>query len=102
MGRGLSQLQRRILLLTLRERFVLCKDLLFLWGVQPGAVVDKGTYGAAHSALSRTLTRLWWRGLIEIWQNKLTHYGTGVTLTKMGRGLAQAIFAKDQKEQVNG
>ena len=77
MGRGLSHLQRRILLLTLREKFATCQEILSdLWGVQPGAVSDKAKYAAAHSALSRALTRLWWRGLIEYWQHKLSHYRT--------------------------
>jgi hypothetical protein len=71
MGRGLSLTQKRILTLVLQEKFVLCQDLLSLWGVQPGAVVDRAKYGAAHSALSRSLPRLWWRGLIEYWTDKL-------------------------------
>jgi DNA-binding MarR family transcriptional regulator len=95
MGRGLSLVQKRILTLVLQEKFVLCQDLLSLWGVQPGAVSDKARYAAAHSALSRALTRLWWRDLIEYWQNKLTHYRTAVTLTDEGKALAQAIFAED-------
>jgi hypothetical protein len=65
MGRGLSLVQKRILTFVLQEKFVTCQDLLSLWGVQPGAVSNKGRYAAAHSALSRTLTRLWWRGLVE-------------------------------------
>jgi hypothetical protein len=99
MGRGLSQLQKRILLLTLRKGFATCQEILLdLWGVQPGAVSDKGRYAAAHSALSRSLTRVWQRGLIEYWQNKLSHYRTGVTLTDEGKLLAQAILAEDQEE----
>jgi len=102
MGRGLSDLQRQILCLALEEKFVTCQDLLSLWGVQPGAVPDKGKYAAAHSALSRALTRLWWRGLIEYWQHKLTHYRTGVRLTTEGKVLAEAILAEDQEEQFDG
>jgi hypothetical protein len=98
MGRGLSFVQKRILMLVLQEKFVTCQDLLSLWGVQPGAVSYRGRYAAAHSALSRSLTRVWQRGLIEYWQNKLSHYRTGVTLTDEGKLLAQAILAEDQEE----
>lgn len=102
MGRGLSLVQKRILTFVLQEKFVLCQDLLSLWGVQPGAVSDKGRYAAAHSALSRALTRLWWRGLIEYWQNKLTHYRTAVTLTDEGKALAQAISPEEAEGEING
>jgi hypothetical protein len=99
MGRGLSLVQKRILTFVLQEKFVTCQDLLTMWGVQPGAVVDKGRYAAAHSALSRALTRLWGRGLITYWRT-LSQYRTGVTLTPEGKELAQAIFPEDQKEQL--
>ena len=97
MGRGLSLVQKRILTFVLQEKFVTCQDLLCLWGVQPGPVFDKGRYAAAHSALSRALTRLWWRGLIEYWQHKLTHYRTAITLTDEGKVLAQAILAEGEE-----
>ena len=97
MGRGLSLVQKRILTFVLQEKFVTCQDLLNLWGVQPGAVSDKGRYAAAHSALSRALTRLWWRGLIEYWQHKLSRYRTGVTLTHAGEVLARAILAEGEE-----
>ena len=102
MGRGLSRRQRQILCLALREKFVTCQKLLTLWGVQPGAVYDKGRYAAAHSALSRALTRLWWRGLVEYWQHKLTHYRTGVTLTDEGQVLARSILAEEAEDEING
>lgn len=102
MGKGLSHLQRQILRLALREKFATCEELLTLWGVQPGAGSDKGRYAAAHSALSRSLTRLYLRGLVEYWQHKLTHYRTGVTLTDEGKVLAQAIFAEDQNNSLRG
>ena len=101
MGRGLSLVQKRILTVVLQGKFVTCQDLLTIWGVHPGAVVDKGKYAAAHSALSRALTRLWWRGLIEYWQHKLTHYRTGVSLTGDGKALAEAILAEYQEKQFN-
>lgn len=102
MGRGLSLIQKRILLACLRKRFVLCQDLLTMWGVQPGAVVDRSKYGSAHASLSRTLSRLYWRGLVEYWQHKLTHYRTAITLTSEGEVLAQVISAEDQEEQFDG
>jgi len=102
MGRGLSIAQKRILSLVWREKFATCQDLLTIWGVQPGATVDRSAYAAAHSALSRSLSRLWWRGLIEYWQNKVTRYRTAVTLTDEGKALAQAILMEDQEEQFNG
>ncbi len=101
MGRGLSLVQKKILKVVLQGKFVTCQDLLNLWGVQQGAVSDKGKYAAAHSALSRALTRLWWRGLIEYWQDKLTHYRTAITLTGDGEVLARSILAENQEEQFN-
>ena len=101
MGRGLSDLQRQILCLAFEEKFVTCQDLSTIWGVQPGAVVDKGRYAAAHSALSRSLTRLFLRNLIEYWQHKLTHYRTSITLTGDGEVLARSILAEDQENQFN-
>jgi len=102
MGRGLSLVQKRILMFVLQEKFVTCQDLLSLWGVQTGAVSGKGRYAAAHSALSRALTRLWWRGLVEYWQHKLTHYRTGVTLTDEGQVLARSILAEEAEDEING
>ena len=102
MGRGLSIVQKRILCFVWKEKFVTCKVLLTLWGVQPGAAVNSGTYAAAHSALSRSLSRLWWRGLIEYWQNKINRYRTAITLTEDGKVLAQAILSEDQEEQFKG
>jgi DNA-binding MarR family transcriptional regulator len=101
MGRGLSKLQRQILLLALREGFATCQNLLTLWGVQPGAISDRDRYAAAHSSLSRALTRLWWRGLIEYWRT-LSHYRTAVTLTDEGKALAEAILEDEAKDAING
>jgi hypothetical protein len=95
MGRGLSIIQKRILSFVWREKFVKCQDLLTMWGVQPGAVVDRGTYAAAHSALSRSLSRLWWRGLIEYWQDKVTRYRTAITLTSEGEAIAKSIILEE-------
>jgi hypothetical protein len=92
MARGLSYVQKRILLVALQERFVLCQDLLKIWGLRPGAVINKAKYGAAHSALSRSLTRLYLRGLIEYWQDKLYHYKTAITLTDEGKSIAETLI----------
>ncbi len=96
MGRGLSFHQKKIMSFVLKERIALCEDLLSLWGVQPGAVVDRGRYAAAHSALSRSLTRLFLRGLIEYWQHKLSHYRTAVTLTDEGKSMAESIILEEK------
>jgi len=108
MGRGLSIVQRKILSLILREKFVTCQEILTeLWDWQPRkrgskeSVIDKDQYASVHASLSRSITRLWSRGLLEYWRT-LSHYRTGVTLTDKGKALAQAIFAEDQEEQFNG
>jgi hypothetical protein len=95
MGRGLSLVQKRILTFVLQEKFVTCQDLLTMWGVQPGAIVDKAKYASAHSGLSRSLSRLYWRGLIEYWQDKLGHYRTAITLTEVGRSMAESIILEE-------
>ena len=100
MGR-LSYLQRQILCLIFREKFVKSQDLLTLWEVEPGAVSDKAKYGSAHASLSRSLSRLWYRNLIEIWKG-LTGYRTAVTLTDAGKVLAQAILAEGEEAPVEG
>jgi DNA-binding MarR family transcriptional regulator len=97
MGRGLSLIQKRILTIVLQEKFVLCKDLLSLWGVQPGAVVDKGKYDSAHASLSRSLTRLFFRNLIEYWQDKLNRSHTAISLTSAGKSMAESITLEENE-----
>jgi DNA-binding MarR family transcriptional regulator len=104
MGRGISRLQRQILCLSLQEKFVTCEEILTkLWGWQrqkrgaKEAAMDKAKYASAHATLSRSLTRLWARGLIIYWRT-LTHSRTAVSLTPAGKALAQAISAEDQDE----
>ena len=46
---------------------------------------DKAQYNVRHASLSRSLTRLWGRGLIQYWKT-LNHYYTGITLTPRGKG----------------
>ncbi len=108
MARGFSFLQRQILCLILREKFVTCQEILTeLWGWQPQkqgsqkTAIDKSRYNLGHSTLSRCLTSLWSRGLIEYWRT-LSLYRTAITLTHAGKVLAQAIFAEDQEKQSNG
>ena len=104
MGRGLSRLQRQILCLAFQEKFVTCEEILTkLWHLQfqnlgsKEAAIDKAKYASAHATLSRTLTRLWARGLITYWKT-LTLYRTAVSLTTAGKSLARAIFSEDQEE----
>jgi hypothetical protein len=96
-GRGLSTIQKRILSFVWREKFVTCQELLTLWGVQPGAVVDKAKYDSAHASLSRSLTRLFLRNLIEYWQDKLSHYRTAITLTEECKSMAKSFIIEEGK-----
>jgi len=103
MGQGLSFLQRQILCLALEKKFVTCGEILAeLWGLQPQKRGSKeAAYATAHSTLSRTLTRLWARGLVEYWRT-LSHYRTGVTLTDAGKVLAQVILPEEAEDEING
>lgn len=95
MGRGLSLVQKRILTFVLKEKLATCQDLLTLWGAQPGTVVDRGRYAAAHSSLSRSLPRLFWRGLIEYWADKLSRCRTAISLTSAGKSMAESIMLEE-------
>lgn len=90
---GLSERQEKILFLTLENKFVTVETLLSLWGDLPevGLRKDSNVYNAAHASLSRSLTRLWQRGLIIIWKT-LTHSSTGVTLTEIGAQVARSVM----------
>lgn len=90
MGRGLSQLQLLILYLALEKRLVTCKELLAeLWGLQPRKGRSKeATYGSAYAVLSRSLKRLWSRGLIIYW---FSHYGMAISLSELGKNVAETI-----------
>jgi hypothetical protein len=99
---GLSRLQKRILSFVLREKFATSEEILInLWGWparelgHKKPIIDKARYAAAHATLSRSLTRLWARGLIEYWRT-LTHYRTAVSLTTAGKELAQVILSEDK------
>ncbi len=107
MARGFSLLQRQILCLILREKFITCQEILTeLWGLQPrkrgsqNPAIDKAKYASAHATLSRSLTRLWSRGLLEYWRT-LSLYRTAVTLTHEGEVLAQAISTEEAEGAFN-
>ncbi len=108
MGRGISDLQRWILLLCLENGFLSIQEILSAWRdwepAQWGskeAAIGESEYNAAHSSLSRTISRLWQRGLVVIWKN-LTNSATGVTLTDAGKALAQAISDEETDDANNG
>jgi hypothetical protein len=90
MSARLSDLQREILLLCLESRFLPSQEIL-------RQIFGGRQYETAHASLSRCLTRLWLRGLIEYWKN-LTRYRTAITLTPEGETLAQAILREGQKK----
>ena len=94
MGARLSDVQIQILLLCLESRFLTCQDIL-------RQVFAGREYETAHASLSRCLTRLWGRGLIEYWKT-LTHYRTGITLTNDGEALARIIKAERKTDRVTG
>jgi len=94
MSSRLSDLQKEILLLCLENRFLTCQDILH-------QVFGGREYNVAHASLSRSLTRLWGRGLIQYWKT-LSHYSTAITLTPEGEALAQAIFAEGEDAPVEG
>ncbi len=106
MGRGLSGLQQDILCLTLEggKGFLSSQEILRrFWGWQPQewgskkAAIGEAEYRSAHASLSRALTRLWHRGLIDIWKN-ITASKTAVSLTDNGVMVAHRIM----RERSNG
>jgi len=104
MSKGISDLQEEILVSCLENGFLSTQDILRrVWAWEPQewgsrkATIGESEYNAAHASLSRSLTRLWLRGLIEYWKN-LTLYRTGITLTPAGETLARAILAEGQKK----
>jgi len=94
MSRGISDLQKRILVLCFKSRFLTCQDILH-------QVFAGCEYETAHASLSRCLTRLWVRGLIEYWKT-LTRYRTGLTLTDEGKELAKAILEEEAEGPFSG
>jgi hypothetical protein len=108
MGRGISDLQRWILLLCLENGFVSTKEILSAWRdwepAQWGTkkiAIGKSEYNAAHASLSRSLDRLWRRDLVIIWKS-ITNSATGISLTPQGQTLAQAISEEESEDAING
>lgn len=91
MAGKLSDIQKTILILCLKERFLTSQDIL-------RRVFSGRDYNVAHASLSRSLTRLWGRGRVRYWRT-LSHYSTAITLTPEGERLAQAILADADNEQ---
>lgn len=108
MGRGISDLQRWILLLCLENGFLSIQEILSAWRdwgpVQWGskkAAIGEREYNLGHASLSRTISRLWQRDLVVIWKN-LTNSATGITLTDAGKALAQTISDEVTEDANNG
>jgi len=99
-----SYIQKEILRLAFEKRFITCKEILAeLWGCkgQEQGAIGKAQYNSAHASLSRCLTRLWQRGLIEYWKT-LTCYRTGISLTPEGEALVITILAKAEETPADG
>jgi DNA-binding MarR family transcriptional regulator len=100
MTKRLSVLQQAILALCLEQKFMSCKELLELWNLpqEQGSKKDniaKAEYRSAHAALSRSLNRLWRRGLIDVWKCKAAT-GTAINLTPEGKRLINIILEDDE------
>jgi hypothetical protein len=108
MSKGISHRQREILLLCLEKGFFSCQDILrSLHGWEPGAwgsrkaTIGEREYATAHASLSRSLSRLWQRGLVTIWKN-LTNSATAISLTAPGAELAGIILTEIEREHGDG
>jgi Mn-dependent DtxR family transcriptional regulator len=55
------------------------------------SVIDKKAYNSANASLSRALTRLAKRGLIEFHRGAIWAYGGGITLTASGLKMAERL-----------
>jgi hypothetical protein len=105
MTRRISDLQKTILLFVMaRGGFVSSQEIIsHVWG-HPLAPDEPG-YGSTHSSLSRCLSRLFARGLVDIFK-KIPGAATGtsatiVGLTPDGVELGR-YFAEAAKEQIRG
>ena len=108
MGKGISDLQRWIFHSARKKDFSRPKKYCPPGGIgnrcnggPRKAAVGASEYNAAHSSLSRTISRLWQRGLVVIWKN-LTGSATGITLTQEGKAMAKAISEEDAYNGING
>lgn len=112
MGKGLSPLQREILILAVRAGgLILVADILnSLWGPageddsQPFSrgSVGAGDYGQIHSTLSRSLERLRLRGLTRTFKDVAGAVGTIIILTAFGRQVAHEIAEAEGEEEEAG
>jgi hypothetical protein len=96
--RGLSHLQKTILLfISDQGGFASSREILSrVWG--PSLRPEETGYASAHASLSRSLSRLWQRGLIDIFK-KLSGSGTSTSatiigLTPTGKEMARFIVEK--------
>jgi hypothetical protein len=83
MSREISNLQKMILRLALRRGgFVSSSTILAsLWG--PSLTPEEAGYASGHASLSRSLSRLFARGLIDIFK-KIPGAATGTCATVVG------------------
>lgn len=110
MGKGLSPLQKEILVLALhRGGMVSVGNILdSLWGAgendsQPFTRSNVGEeYGQIHASLSRSCERLRLRGLTRTFKDVAGTAGTIVSLTTFGRQAAQEIAAAEREEEEAG
>ena len=92
MAKALGWLQRSILRQTLDlGGFLLVSDLMkHLLGWSESGI-RKSAYNCGHASMSRALTGLRTRGLVEVYKN-VSGVGTLVALTDAGRARAKGIF----------
>jgi hypothetical protein len=83
MARGISDLQKTILLFVMaRGGFVSSQEIIsYMWG--PSLTPKEPEYGSAHSSLSRSLSRLFARRLVDIFK-KIPGAATGTCATIVG------------------
>jgi hypothetical protein len=104
----ISDHQRQILCLASKKRFITYDEILSaLWGWRLGAWgarkagIGEREYATAHASLSRSISRLWQRGLVTIWKN-LTNSATAISLTAPGTELAGIILTEIERQQGDG
>jgi hypothetical protein len=99
MARGLSTLQKTILLFTLAGGGFASSQAIIrhVWG--PSLTPDEPEYDSAHASLSRSLSRLWSRCLVDIYK-KIHGAATGtcstvIGLTPAGKELARYLVEEE-------
>jgi hypothetical protein len=104
MSREISNLQKVILRLALRQGgFVSSRAIISsVWGI--GLRPEEAGYDAAHASLSRSLSRLFTRCLIDIFK-KIPGAATGTCSTVVGltpAGEELARYLMEEEESSNG